>query len=208
MWATTYAEEQLAGSDDELRFFALPEDEEEMTENYITQAMRTNSTVVGVSPAVSPDLLHATLGINSELHEYDMAKSWLNAIEELGDLCWFVALAAFDLGCDPFQKWDTYLDEHPDSMLLKEAVAEFLDLVKGAYAYNKPLDIPRLHLLLDVMAGRIAKIIRSKSKFTPDEVLAANIEKLRARFPEKFDTELALHRNVKQEAGAMRAVLH
>ena len=54
--------------------------------NYIDLALRTNSTVTGQNPEVTPDLLHATLGMADELFEYNMSKSWLNAVEELGDL--------------------------------------------------------------------------------------------------------------------------
>lgn len=176
--------------------------------NYIDLAMRTNSTVTGMNRAVSPDLLHATLGIVSENYEYDMAKSWLNAVEELGDLCWFMALAGQDLAYDPFDGWEDYIDLNPDAPLLKEAVAEFVDQVKAAYAYGKLLDVPRLRFLLSTMAGRTAKIIASKSERTPDEILMANIAKLQKRFPEKFTTEAALNRNIQQEAGAMRATLH
>lgn len=179
-----------------------------MITNYIDLAMRTNSTVVGRNYDVSPDLIHAVLGLTSEHFEYDMSKSWLNAIEELGDLCWFCALAAHALDYDPFQDWELFIDLNPDAPLLKEALAEFVDIVKGAYAYGKDLDKTRLRFLLSAITGRIAKIIVAKSDRTPDEVLMANIEKLRKRFPDKFDAVLAIHRDVKQEAQAMRSVLH
>ena len=185
-----------------------PTEDITLNTTYIKQAMRTNSTVAGLNQQISPDLLHATLGLCDEHFEYSMAKSWLNAIEELGDLCWFTALAAFDLGCDPFDGWEDYIDRYPDSPLLTEAIAEFTGLVKKSYAYRGELPYKRLRVLLHVIAGRMAKIIVAKSKFTPDELLIANIEKLKARFPEKFEADLALTRDVKQEADAMRAVLH
>lgn len=178
-----------------------------MIGNYIALAMRTNSTVTGQNPAVTPDLLHATLGLCDEHFEYSMAKSWLNAVEELGDMCWFVALAAKELGCDPFANWEYHLARTPNAPLLMEAVAEFVSHVKKAYAYKAPLDIDHMRWLLHVIAARIAKIIEARSEFQPDELLAANIEKLKARFPEKFDVDMALTRDVKQEADAMRAVL-
>lgn len=189
--------------------YSDPQTEEPtMLDTYIAQAMRTNSTVTGTNPSVSPDLLHAALGLCDEHFEYDMAKSWLNAVEELGDFCWFIALAGHDLGCDPFKGCETFIDIYPDSMLLTEALAEFVSLVKKAYAYGAILDAPALRQLLRIMAGRIAKIVVAKSDRSMEELLTANIDKLKARFPEKFEVEYALNRDIKQEAGVMRAVLH
>lgn len=207
-WASpdSYAE-QLHGSDQELRHFTRIEEPTVIT-NYIKLAMRTNSTVVGQNADVTPDLLHATLGLMSESFEYDMAKSWLNAVEELGDMCWFTALASHAVDHDPFDGWEDYIDRNPDAPLLKEAIAELADHIKGCYAYGKALDVRKLCGLLDAIAGRIAKIVVAKSDRTPDELLMANIEKPAARFPERFEVDLALVRNTKQEAGAMRAVLH
>lgn len=175
--------------------------------NYIEQAMRTNSPTTGTFP-MPPDLLHATLGMCDEHFEYHMARSWLNAVEELGDFCWFIALAAHAVGCcDPFDKWETYIEENPDAPMLQEALASFVTLVKKSYAYGATFDIPQAQYLLHAMAGRIAAIIVSKSNRSPQDVLNSNIKKLKARFPDKFEQHLALVRDVKQEAAALRAEL-
>lgn len=190
----------------EVYTFIAPE-EPTMNPTYIAQAMRTNSTSTGLHP-VHPDLLHATLGMCDEHFEYTGARSWLNAVEELGDLCWFIALAAHTLDCDPFADPISFLRFNPDAPLLFDAVGEFVGMVKKTYAYGKPLDMARLRWLLNAMVGRIAAICEARAERSLDDVLAANIEKLRARFPEKFDEQLAIERNVKQEAAAMRSELH
>lgn len=190
----------------EVYTFIAPE-EPTMNLTYIAQAMRTNSTSTGLH-AVHPDLLHATLGMCDEHFEYTSARSWLNAVEELGDLCWFIALAAHALDCDPFADSDGFLRFNPEAPLLFDAVAEFVGAVKKNYAYGKPLDLPRMRWLLSAMVSRIAAICEARAERSLDDVLAANIEKLRARFPEKFDEALAIDRNVKQEAAAMRSELH
>lgn len=172
--------------------------------NYIELAMRTNSTVTGQNPEVTPDLLHATLGMADELFEYNSSQSWLNAVEELGDLCWFIALAGKALDYDPFTRPRPELERAP---VLADAVATFVGSVKKSYAYGKSLDLLTLTYLLDVMVARIKLIAESKSKRTLDELLTANIAKLKARYPEKFDGEAAVNRNIKQEAAAMRAEL-
>lgn len=208
-WLDSLEEHDRLGTTDQAIYhLSHAHEEPPLITNYIDLAMRTNSTLTGRNPAVSPDLLHATLGLCDEHFEYSASKSWLNAVEELGDTCWFVALAARDLGCDPFDGWEDYIDRYPESPLLAEAVAEFVTLVKKSYAYGAGLPVPRLRVLLHVIAGRVAKITVAKSDRLPDELLMANIEKLMARFPDKFDADLALTRDTKQEAGAMRAVLH
>lgn len=174
---------------------------------YIDLAMRTNSNVTGQNPAVSPDLLHATLGMCDEHFEYHSAKSWAHACEELGDLCWFVALASHDLRVDPFARAEEFLDNNPEAPVLAAALAEFVSHVKRSYAYGKELNIARLFYLLRAMAARIALISESKSDRTFDELLEANIAKLAARYPEKFETDLALNRDLRSEGRALRGVL-
>src|SRR5690606_5016493 len=72
-----------------------------MLTHYIPLALRTNSPVTGSNPEVSPNLLHAALGLASEVLEVLLANP-ADTLAELGDVCWFVALAGFELGCDPF----------------------------------------------------------------------------------------------------------
>lgn len=189
-------------------FYPQPDPEDQpMITNYIELAMRTNSASVGTH-GVSPDLLHATLGLCDEHFEYHDAKSWLNAMEELGDLAWFVALAGYALNYDPFPRAELYVHTYPDCPLLGKALAEFVGIVKKAYAYGAVLDRPRLHTLLDAMAGRIAAIAIANGDRELDEVLMANIAKLQARYPDKFTAAQALARNIKQEAVALRSELH
>lgn len=181
--------------------------QEPTMDNYIAQAMRTNSTSTGLHN-VHPDLLHATLGLCDEHFEYQMSQSWLNAGEELGDLCWFIALAAHSLDCDPFTNAAGFLVFNPDAPMLQHALAEFVGAVKKSYAYGAPLHEHRLRWLLGAMIARINTICESKLKRTLDELLAGNIAKLQARFPDKFDEAMAINRNIKQEAAALRGELH
>ncbi|MFV1943443.1 hypothetical protein VPH49_21765 [Pseudomonas luteola] len=178
--------------------------------NYIQLAMRTNSNLTGCF-GIPADLLHATLGLVDEHFEYQAADSWLNAVEELGDMCWFVALAANALPsrANPFEGYETFLALNPDAPLLADAIAEIVDQVKRAYAYGKPLvEIKeRLEFLLCVIVARISVIAEQKCKRELHELLSANISKLSARYPEKFDQGMALVRTIKNESSAMRATL-
>lgn len=177
--------------------------------NYIELAMRTNSNLTGCF-GVPADLLHATLGLVDEHFEYQAADSWLNAVEELGDMCWFVALAtrALQSRINPFDGYENF-GTNKDVPLLADAIAEFVEIVKKAYAYGKPLaDVrERLEFLLCTIVYRIHVIAELKCKRQLIELLTANIAKLEARFPEKFEQGMALVRTVKDESAAMRVTL-
>jgi len=178
-----------------------------MTTTYLALAMRTNSSVVGTHGHVSADLLHATLGLADELFEYQMSQSWLNAVEELGDLCWFIALASTELRTDPFQGVEHFTKFNQQLPILAEAIAEFVGLIKKSYAYGKPLDLARLRYLPAAMVARIEAIAHTKAERSLEELLASNIAKLTARYPDKFTAEAALTRSVKNESGALRLEL-
>ena len=175
-----------------------------MQSTYLSLAMRTNSTVVGTHGLVSANLLHAALGLADEHHEYHTASSWLNAVEELGDLCWFIALAAKELNTDPFESLERFARFNPQLPVLAETVGEFISLVKKSFAYGAPLDKTRLCYLLSSMVVRIQAIAEAKADRTLDELLAGNIAKLKARYPDKFTAEAALTRSIKNEASALR----
>lgn len=174
---------------------------------YLALAMRTNSTVAGTNALITPDLLHATLGLADELFEYQMSQSWLNAVEELGDLCWFVALASKELMFDPFPGTEAFAKFNPNLPVLAEAIAEFVGVVKKAFAYGQVLDVTRLRWLLSAMVARIEAISHSKAERSLEELLASNIAKLAARYPDKFTAEAALHRSIKNESGALKLEL-
>lgn len=176
-----------------------------MTENYITLAMRTNSPTAGTH-GVHPDLLHATLGLADEMFEMYRAYSLgdiTNAVEEMGDFCWFVALAAYHLDCNPFVGFPSA--EDLDDIYLEDLTHSFISAIKKAYAYGAPLDIAYLRQQLTLMVGCIA--------FTCDELLSRvplielldrNIKKLRTRYPERFTQDLALNRDLDAEAAALQ----
>jgi len=178
-----------------------------MQTTYLALAMRTNSNVAGTHGHVSADLLHATLGLSDELSEYQLSKSWLNAVEELGDLCWFIALAAKELDFDPYKSLEHFKRANPQLPILAETIGEFVSLVKKSFAYGAPLDSNRLRFLLSTMIVRIEAIAEAKSDRTLDEVLAGNIAKLQARYPDKFTEAAAITRHIPTEARALKLEL-
>lgn len=178
--------------------------------NYIDNAMRTNSPLTGTF-GISPDLIHATLGMTDELFELHMAENWQEQATESGDLCWFIALAGKTLDYDPFtaaKRIDGLDDIQLGSLRpLPQMIHAFVSKVKKAYAYGATLDKEGLKtILLEMVIGLtvVTRECRAQLSDYPDfdGVLEANINKLKARYPEKFSAKQAIHRNEKAEMEA------
>lgn len=79
---------------------------------------------------------------------------------------------------------------------------EILDALKKFAFYNKPLDrVNIIEELGDIMW--YCAILADELGVTFEEIMDKNIRKLKKRYPEKFDTELAVERNLEEERRAL-----
>ena len=76
--------------------------------------------------------------------------------------------------------------------------AELLDAIKKHVYYGKQLDVVNLWEELGDMLWYIA-LICDEMNFNLGEIKQRNIEKLRARYPEKFSQACAISRNLEKE---------
>jgi NTP pyrophosphatase (non-canonical NTP hydrolase) len=157
-----------------------------MMHNYIQQATRTESLQFN---AGSPRLLHATLGIVTELMEYEDAVDDDNALEEIGDIYWYVAIAADELGLT----FDELKEQAPSGVFYHEIVGGLCDVVKRSCFYGVHTDIPRFTKYIGTLLHWLEWACKMNDT-TPEERMEANIAKLRKRFPEKFTTQDAVER--------------
>lgn len=158
--------------------------------DYITKAMRTNSDIVGTHGRASVDLTHACLGLVTEVDEFMDATSELNAVEEIGDICWYIALACHAVDA-----------EWPDAIVpndtLDAIVAKLTDLAKRWFAYGDRPPKAVVEFMLGMIVGY----------FIDDQITEGqqrNIAKLAKRYPDKFTQAHALHRNLSAEMDALR----
>ena len=161
----------------------------EMNNEYIEQALRTNSHAVGRQVRNSLDFAHACLGLVTEYHELGNAKDETNRREEQGDMCWYVALACHALDID----W-------PDFKLkatrpLDDLVFELADMGKKWFAYGKRPTTAYVEAYLTMILAHIDDVPDAQRR---------NIRKLRARYPDKFAPELAIVRDLDAEREALR----
>jgi NTP pyrophosphatase (non-canonical NTP hydrolase) len=149
---------------------------------------------------------HMALGLAGEVGElvecvgtdlkFDVDKP--NLGEELGDLYWYLANIANMLHIDIPE--DLQVDvpnvECIDFLIIK--VGELVDLIKRYMAYNKEIDRTKATLLIcDI---RLALLVFEKTyELNGADIRTRNINKLRARFPEKFSDELAVNRDLDNE---------
>lgn len=89
-------------------------------------------------------------------------------------------------------------DEMHMAMGLVTEAGEFLDVYKKTYAYDKKIDYVNLKEELGDILWYIANFC-NVNKWSMEEVMEININKLKVRYPEKFTQENAINRNLEEE---------
>ena len=163
-------------------------------------------------------LLHSGLGFNSELSELSDAYSapkddkldWVNIAEEASDLAWYVAVAVNALGFDHEEISAT--EHEADRFIIKNsepslraailagvwAAGNYNDLLKKHLFYGKELNLDKMKESLQQLCVAISGLC-VVSGTTIEEGRQTNIDKLRARYGEKFTAAAALNRNLEVE---------
>lgn len=162
-------------------------------------------------------LLHGAIGLASELAEIsEMAAGdreeidAVNLKEESGDLFWYMGIMIDELQLDPQEILGhaSVLDrknyEYKRSLLLEEignmtvSIGISIDLLKKSLMYGKELNVEALAKQLKNVAAAVEFCLNSYG-FTGDQARERNIEKLRARYGDKFTEAAALERNLTVE---------
>lgn len=147
-------------------------------------------------------VVHAVLGLAgelAELREAFISADRINILEELGDFYWYLAIIenTFDLTFE-FDAENFLVEGFPDDLFadLEYHVCKLVDMAKRTIFYNKEQED------WDVVGQEVALSLGSLAhKFgsTVEDVKRANIEKLRARYGEKFSEERVLDRDLSNE---------
>lgn len=168
-------------------------------DNYIKQATRTESLQFS---AERPRLIHATLGIVTELMEYYESEDDVNLAEELGDVYWYIAIAMDEL--------DLTLDDiksaHNGLGTTYMAIGGLCDVIKRSSFYGVPFDTETFTKWLGLTYHWLNLHCQHEG-ITPEQCMNANIAKLRKRFPEKFTTHDAVNRDTDAEMNALKGSL-
>lgn len=156
-------------------------------------------------------LLHAAMGLCTEMAELYEIQSEQHQLEELGDVCWYLALGLDALGHSfedvPTINTEEFLSivrgEDPGQALAIYS-AELLDMVKKQIFYGREINVAKaVDLLVMIKNVLIQGIAAVELDYDLEDVVNANVKKLMARFPDKFSEDAANNRDVKEEYAAM-----
>lgn len=92
------------------------------------------------------------------------------------------------------------------AMGLCTEAGEFMDAMKKAVFYGKPIDTVNLKEELGDILWYIAIIIDALGDTTIDEIMAVNIAKLKARYPDKFSKTHAEVRDLDRERSVLEVL--
>jgi len=171
---------------------------------YIPLAVRTESPRSSCSE--QNRLLHAAMGAMTESVELMGFTDQSNLTEELGDICWYIAIAMDTIEPVDFQPVSNRSFNHLGREViicnLCEQSSYLLDMTKKNVFYGRQIDkvafLQTCQLMLELV-NSICNI--SGIQFT--NVLAANIRKLQVRYPEKYSDHKADTRELASERQAL-----
>jgi len=155
--------------------------------------------VPGLAPYDPGRMIHTALGIATETLEIQeiMRRKSLDLTDlllELGDLCWFCAVA-----CSELQKLPPHPSaiERPNLWTMAKKSERYVSRIKAGFAYGsleREDDVPGSWAFLPGEIFTIASTIGGS--LAPDaDILNMNLKKLRTRYPEgKFSSSQALAR--------------
>ncbi len=192
---------------------------------YTGLALRTESTKLPLTEEVvtrglSNRLFHSILGISTEINEvYDAIEDKayydydrVNILEEFGDMAWYLAIA-----CDERKLTIEYRDVFLSDNINKSSFFEIsnirkknsiiLDHCKKVMFYGKQLDENLVNeALVEISKLVFISILSLDGNIT--NVLQANINKLKARYPETFTDYHAENRELEDERNVLEKSLN
>jgi len=171
---------------------------------------------------VTAQLMHAAMGMVTEAGELEEALQKKGAIdrvnlcEELGDMLWYVALALRtlektldDVAPLALEFAASFEREHAAVADLRWAIsglitssATLMDQLKKHMIYDKPLDAEQFFRVVSQVTSFIM-FASVELNVEMGELCERNIAKLRKRYPDKFNAEQALNRDLDAERAAL-----
>lgn len=175
---------------------------------YIVESQRTMADVFHLNDEKEHRLLHGAIGIVTEIGELFEATNTreidiVNVGEEIADVYWYLAIFqreyGFTLDCMSTAHLGTGYASM-DSLMCASFVhsANLLDKFKKKAYYNRDMDSGDVYKLCEQLNYCMRNIL-DWIGIPLETVLQNNIDKLRVRFPDKFDNTFANVRNLDAE---------
>lgn len=180
---------------------------------YVELAKRTESIVSNIND-IDLRLLHSSIGLATEIIELNKSiydnkygennLDIINIREEIGDCFWYIAIACDVLNLN-FS--DTIKNTNLQNITFdfqfyanksEIIIGEILDICKRHIYYKKQWDKTILINLFKELIEELYKALIASGVSLEDE-LEKNIDKLRARYPEKYTDYHAINRDLEAE---------
>lgn len=201
-------------------------------DEYIQGALRTESTLLPLNQEVeqrgiSNRLFHSILGLQTEYTELVEAlekEDAINALEEIGDHFWYLAISYNELQLVPMSIVTLSSFEHIKSefevkaskgfnhvavyvenknILLRTNISELLDYSKKVLFYGKEADLTFIKNKIELINKALFELSYIISGFQDEniveQIMKINLAKLKQRYPDKFDGYQAEFRDLDSE---------
>ena len=176
--------------------------------DYIKLAVKTESIVDEIK--VNTRLNHGIMGLVTEVGELlepfmdEENSPWthiVNIKEEVGDILWYLAIIMDELSLSyddlvPFINEESSCNIYVLNLVVESSRLQD-DLKKHIY-YGNELDMNLIEKRVNLFVANLIGIAK-ELEFTLEEVAETNINKLKARYPNKFTSEDALNRDLDTE---------
>lgn len=181
-------------------------------EKYLPLAEKTLSTNFHCDDDFYKKILHAVMGSLTEVEEILENYEDMNLVvnvnkqgsvaEESGDIYWYLSILFRELNIKDFN-YDPSKDfkiDNPFNTLLSftKVSLKFLDLLKKKIYYNKEI---QNEVMIDYTIKMYSLLNHYCNQYDAniDSILEKNIDKLRARYGDKFSSERAINRDLDVE---------
>lgn len=163
---------------------------------------------VGVAERLSLklNLSHMILGLGDELGEIvncvgtELKRNpdIVNLKEEIGDSRWYLSNYCNLRDIAPPIDIVNHLESHRCIELIISSIGELTSIVKRFIAYDKDIDRQlEMEAVYNIFSG--FDLLEKIYNLSGDEIRQKNIDKLFARYPEKFSNEQAINRDTDAE---------
>jgi hypothetical protein len=173
---------------------------------YLELSEKTLSTQFHAEAEVYQRILHGAIGLCTEAGELldafekNTGLDLVNIKEELGDIYWYLAILHRDI--PGIERGDERyaLKQNPLNHAIRLTVfsTELLDQLKKKIYYGKDFDIKEANRLVNTIEDHLSGVA-VEYKFTKEDILETNINKLKARYGEKFSSDAAINRDLDTE---------
>lgn len=145
------------------------------------------------------NIVHFLIGVQTEVNELILESTEPYQLkEEIGDLLWYCALGANTIGLTLDDIELLPIDDVDPEVYLQIVAMNCCDTAKRMIFYRKPIEDHEVAQLIGFVLSTVERLL-NLYRLDYEEVMEANIEKLRVRYPDKYTDFHALNRNLLKE---------